>query len=162
MKYCSKCGKELMDEATICNGCGCPVAGAPAQNYQNNQPYQAYPNYQNNQPYQNPQGYQGYQNNQAYPNYQNNQPYQAYPNYQNNQPYQGYPNYQNKPAETSGLATGAVVCAILLPIVGLILGIIGTAKYTDPKLKQRFTAAIFISIGVWILNFLILMVLSQL
>ena len=23
MKYCSKCGKELMDEAVICPGCGC-------------------------------------------------------------------------------------------------------------------------------------------
>lgn len=25
MKYCSKCGKELFDEAVICPGCGCPV-----------------------------------------------------------------------------------------------------------------------------------------
>lgn len=25
MKYCSKCGKELLDEAVICVGCGCPV-----------------------------------------------------------------------------------------------------------------------------------------
>lgn len=24
MKYCSKCGKELMDEAVVCPGCGCP------------------------------------------------------------------------------------------------------------------------------------------
>lgn len=23
MKYCTKCGKELMDEAVICIGCGC-------------------------------------------------------------------------------------------------------------------------------------------
>lgn len=23
MKYCSKCGKELFDEAVICPGCGC-------------------------------------------------------------------------------------------------------------------------------------------
>ena len=28
MKYCSKCGKELFDEAVICPGCGCPT-GAP-------------------------------------------------------------------------------------------------------------------------------------
>lgn len=27
MKYCSKCGKELMDEAVICVGCGCAVTG---------------------------------------------------------------------------------------------------------------------------------------
>ena len=25
MKYCSKCGKELFDEAVICPGCGCPT-----------------------------------------------------------------------------------------------------------------------------------------
>ncbi|MBQ8769497.1 MAG: hypothetical protein IJZ15_07660 [Oscillospiraceae bacterium] len=25
MKYCSKCGKEIIDEAVICPGCGCAV-----------------------------------------------------------------------------------------------------------------------------------------
>lgn len=25
MKFCQKCGKELMDEAVICPGCGCAV-----------------------------------------------------------------------------------------------------------------------------------------
>lgn len=25
--YCSKCGKETMDEAVICPNCGCPIAG---------------------------------------------------------------------------------------------------------------------------------------
>lgn len=25
MKYCSKCGKELLDEAVICPNCGCPI-----------------------------------------------------------------------------------------------------------------------------------------
>ncbi|MBQ3135168.1 MAG: hypothetical protein IJB75_05095 [Oscillospiraceae bacterium] len=25
MKYCTKCGKELMDESVICVGCGCSV-----------------------------------------------------------------------------------------------------------------------------------------
>ncbi len=25
MKFCVKCGKELMDEAVICTGCGCAV-----------------------------------------------------------------------------------------------------------------------------------------
>lgn len=28
MKYCSKCGKEVSDEAVICLGCGCAVNGA--------------------------------------------------------------------------------------------------------------------------------------
>lgn len=26
MKYCSKCGKELFDEAVVCVGCGCSCA----------------------------------------------------------------------------------------------------------------------------------------
>lgn len=25
MKFCQHCGKELLDEAVICPGCGCPV-----------------------------------------------------------------------------------------------------------------------------------------
>ena len=29
MKFCSKCGKELMDEAVICPGCGCAVGSGP-------------------------------------------------------------------------------------------------------------------------------------
>lgn len=28
MKYCEKCGKELMDEAVVCPGCGCAVRGS--------------------------------------------------------------------------------------------------------------------------------------
>ena len=27
MKFCSHCGKELVDEAIVCPGCGCGVAG---------------------------------------------------------------------------------------------------------------------------------------
>ncbi len=27
MKFCSKCGKEILDEAVVCVHCGCPVAG---------------------------------------------------------------------------------------------------------------------------------------
>ena len=28
MKFCSKCGKEIVDEAVVCPNCGCAVAGA--------------------------------------------------------------------------------------------------------------------------------------
>ena len=28
MKFCQKCGKEIMDEAVICPGCGCKIAGS--------------------------------------------------------------------------------------------------------------------------------------
>lgn len=30
MKFCTKCGKELMDEAVICPGCGCACANTTA------------------------------------------------------------------------------------------------------------------------------------
>ena len=32
MKYCTKCGKEIHDEAIICPHCGCAVAPFPNQN----------------------------------------------------------------------------------------------------------------------------------
>ena len=31
MKYCSKCGNELFDEAVICPKCGCPTESPKAQ-----------------------------------------------------------------------------------------------------------------------------------
>ena len=30
MKYCSKCGKEVSDEADVCLNCGCSVNDKPA------------------------------------------------------------------------------------------------------------------------------------
>ena len=32
MKYCSKCGKEIMDDAVICPGCGCSQGKNALQN----------------------------------------------------------------------------------------------------------------------------------
>ena len=32
MKFCSKCGKEILDEAIVCPNCGCAVANPPASN----------------------------------------------------------------------------------------------------------------------------------
>lgn len=32
MKYCTKCGKEIMEEAVICPSCGCKVESAKAEN----------------------------------------------------------------------------------------------------------------------------------
>lgn len=40
MKFCSKCGKELHDDAVVCEGCGCPVSA-------NSQPIQQAPQYGN-------------------------------------------------------------------------------------------------------------------
>lgn len=31
MKYCTHCGKELLDEAVVCVGCGCSVSGQNAK-----------------------------------------------------------------------------------------------------------------------------------
>lgn len=36
MKYCSHCGKELMDEAVICPNCGCAVDGSSNVNDKSN------------------------------------------------------------------------------------------------------------------------------
>lgn len=36
MKYCSKCGNELLDEAVICPKCGCPVESVKKQGKGNN------------------------------------------------------------------------------------------------------------------------------
>ena len=35
MKYCTHCGKELLDEAVICVGCGCAVSGHNTQTANN-------------------------------------------------------------------------------------------------------------------------------
>ena len=35
MKYCTHCGKELLDEAVICVGCGCAVGGQNTQSVNN-------------------------------------------------------------------------------------------------------------------------------
>ena len=36
MKFCSKCGKEILDEAVVCPNCGCAVSGGAAPAYVNN------------------------------------------------------------------------------------------------------------------------------
>lgn len=36
MKFCSKCGKEIFDEAVVCPNCGCATAEAPKKNPLNN------------------------------------------------------------------------------------------------------------------------------
>ncbi len=106
MKYCSKCGKEIMDDAVICIHCGCSTnsnAGFTPQN----------------------------------------------------------PIIQNKaPEETKTLATCALVFSFLMPLIGLILGIVGACKYETPEYKSSSVSAIFISIVVWIISFVILFALE--
>lgn len=33
MKFCQKCGKEIIDEAVVCPGCGCEVSQTKKQNH---------------------------------------------------------------------------------------------------------------------------------
>ena len=47
MKFCTKCGKELHDEAVVCTGCGCAVNDNNGYNNFNNNPYN---NAYNNKP----------------------------------------------------------------------------------------------------------------
>ena len=60
-----------------------------------------------------------------------------------------------KKGETSTLSILAVVFAFLAPIVGLILGIVGISSYSDESLKAKFKGAIFISIGMFLVYFLL-------
>ena len=92
MKFCSHCGNELMDEAVICPGCGCPIDAEKAGN---------------------------------------------------------------------GLATASLICAFLVPIAGIICGIIGAIKYKAQKAGDRCIVAIMISIAMWIISATILMTFSS-
>ena len=105
MKFCSKCGKEIMDEAVICVHCGCPVTNATFNTAPAQPPVQPL----------------------------------------------------NDPTESGGLATAAMIFAFLIPLLGFILGIVGACKYKTPSYKGTSSAAIFVSIVVWIVSFAILM-----
>ena len=42
MKFCTHCGKELMDEAVVCTNCGCAVNGAKMAELLDNGPQTDY------------------------------------------------------------------------------------------------------------------------
>ncbi len=102
MKYCSKCGKEIMDEAVICVHCGCQVERIGAQNNAFVQP-------------------QTIISTEA-----------------------------NQPSESKTLLSCAIIFAFLMPIVGIILGIVGLVKYKSADLRRASIGAIVAAIAVWI------------
>ena len=62
-------------------------------------------------------------------------------------------NTDNKPQkESNSTANCALIFAFLIPIVGLIMGIIGCVKYKTPAYKTRCTIAIVVSVIVWIVS----------
>ena len=97
MKFCSKCGKELFDEAVICTNCGCSVA----------------------------------------------------PRAESVTP-------KASVKESPNTANMAMLFAFLIPIVGLIMGIVGACKYQNPDYKKKSVIAIVVSIVVWIASFALL------
>ena len=38
MKYCSKCGHQLIDEAVVCTNCGCGISISSSHSYKDNLP----------------------------------------------------------------------------------------------------------------------------
>ena len=102
--FCSKCGKEIFDEAVVCPNCGCMVKDfSQIKNRDNTE----------------------------------NQKINEY-------------------GEKQGLAIAALACGFLIPIVGLILGIIGTVKYKTEKYKTMCIGAIVLSVVVWIISVLVI------
>ncbi len=88
--------------------------------------------------------------NYGQPQYQ--QPVQ--PQYQ--QPVQ--PMYQPNPMmdmESSSTANCALLFAFLMPIVGFIMGIVGLNKYKNPTYRGRCTAAIIVSIVIWLIGMVV-------
>lgn len=64
---------------------------------------------------------------------------------------------QDKPIkESSSMASTALLFAFLIPIAGLIMGIIGTARYKTTEYKHRCISAIVVSVVMWIVYFVIL------
>ena len=58
--------------------------------------------------------------------------------------------------ESSSTASTALIFAFLIPIVGLIMGIVGATKYKSPVYRHRCISAIVISVIVWIISFVVL------
>ena len=135
MKTCPKCGAEA--DGVFCINCGAAInsepAPAPVSKPADVEKPMGTPYQQPTQPQQ--------------PYYPPQQPVQ--------QPY--YPPAPQPQQEKSGLATAAIIFAFLIPLVGLILGIVGKKKYQSPELQKRCQTAIIISVVVWALSFIVQM-----
>lgn len=65
--------------------------------------------------------------------------------------------YQPVEEEKNNIATSALIFALVMPIVGFILGIIGAVKYKSEKLKTQCIIAIPLSIVAWVIGIFILL-----
>ena len=133
MKTCPKCGAQA--DGIFCLNCGAAVNSEPAP-----------------APTPSPVGNDFKE--KTFGGSAPQQPQQPY--YPPQQPVQ-QPYYPAQPPvqEKSGMATAAIIFAFLIPLVGLILGIVGKKKYQSPELQKRCQTAIIISVVVWALSFII-------
>ena len=111
MKYCVKCGKELVDEAVVCPGCGCMTGNSNSEQNVN----------------------------------------RSYPAQPQAEAVRDVP-------ESSGLASAAIALALISPIVGFILGLVGLSKYKTDRCRSRCRTAIILSVVVWIVCTIICLV----
>ncbi len=120
--FCQNCGKQIEDNAVMCAHCGAPTPNAAnTQQPVYQQPVQQQPVYPQQGQYQQPYQQQYYQ-----------QPYQQ-------------PINPDEPANG-----GLIALAILIPIVGIILGCV---SMSDGKKKagKTYLIAALIAIGAYLL-----------
>ena len=67
-----------------------------------------------------------------------------------------------KNRESSALANLAIIFAFIIPIVGLILGIVGMNKYNDPQLRNKARSGMLFSLSILIIYVFIFSVFLQL
>ena len=143
MKFCPKCGKEVLDDAIVCFECGNQFGSVQQPAQAASQPA----------PQAIPQQHQGYAQpmNQGYAQPMN--PGYAQPNRPPVYPAYGQPMYQNpapvKPQESQGIAIAALVCAFFFWPAGLILGIMGLKKYEKGSSSKTMSIAAAIISGVY-------------
>lgn len=61
--------------------------------------------------------------------------------------------------ESSGIAIAALICALLVPLVGLILGIVGLTRYQDRTYRKMCIWAVVLAPIVWVINLICSLVL---
>lgn len=163
---CPNCHSEIPDASVFCPECGqkVEIPAAPAPEAPAAPAPQTVPQGQYTAPAPQQGTYTPPQQTYAAPQQTYSAPQQTYsaPQQQTysapQQPYaaQPYPpqGQPGVPAEKGGLATGALVCAFLLPGIGFILGIVGAVKFKTKKFKTRSIIAIVVSIVISLIGIL--------
>lgn len=152
MKYCKQCGKQLTDDAVVCDSCGCAVEiiNDNANGGEN------FSQTQNNGNCYNPNGFNQQQNNGFNPNNGNYYNPNGFNQQQNNgfNPNNGFDpnNYQpQNPSNGGGVASIVlgilgIIMAWLLAIVGHILSIIGIVLGARDVAKSKKVGGLVLSI----------------